>query len=231
MVKIVLYALAALLFGVLAVVVPDRLFPPEMNYRTISVLGEAFRAFVLGSFRFAMGAFAGLALVAGLSSLGGGGARRPVALVLSSVFALTVIGASGFVFRGLTHFPSGGSLEERHRWADLRLARPYREAVAWAAASPAVREACGESLRFGPASGTRNVVLVGSSDWTATLTLDVEGEKGSAQLAVTAVLPFSPPNARPGVRSASLEAGGGRVALDSAGNALGRSLQEAGAAR
>lgn len=222
MTKGILFAASALVLGVLAVVVPDRLFPPDMNYRTISVLGEAFRGFVLGSFRFAMGAFAGLALVAGLSSIGGGGARRPAALVLSSLFALGVVGVSGFAFRGLTHFPSGGSIEDRHRWASLRLARPYREAVAWAAMSPAVREACGESLRFGPAPGTRNVVLVGSGDGTATLTLDVEGEKGSARLEVTAVLPYSPPDARPVVRSATLEAGGRRIGLDSAGSALGR---------
>ena len=220
--KAVLFAVAALLFGVLAVVVPDRLVPPELNYRTISVFGEAFRGFVLGSFRFAMGAFAGLALVAGLSSLGGGGARRPVALVLSSVFALIVIGASGFAFRGLTHFPSAGSLEERDRWAVVTLGRPYREAVAWASAAPGVREACGESLRLGPATGMRNVVLVGKGLWTATLTLDVEGEKGSARLKVTAVLPFSPKDARPVVEPAVLEAGGRSIALDSAGNALGR---------
>jgi hypothetical protein len=220
--KALLYAVSALLFGVLAVAVPDRLFPPEMNYRTISVLGEAFRAFVLGSFRFALGAFAGLTLAAGLTSLGGGGARRPGVLVLSSLLALAVVGVSGFGFRGLTHFPSRGSIEERDRWAAMRLDRPYREAVAWAAASPAVREACGEVLRFGPAPGTRNVVLVGSSDWSATLTLDVEGEKGSARLAVTAVLPFSPKDARPLVRSAMLETGVSRTGLDSAGNALGR---------
>ena len=84
MTKTVLYAVAAIVFGVLAVLLPDRLFPSDINYRTISALGEAFRGFVLGSFRFAMGAFAGLTLVAGLTSLGGGGARRPVALVLSS---------------------------------------------------------------------------------------------------------------------------------------------------
>jgi hypothetical protein len=220
--KAVLFAVAALLFGVLAVVVPDRLFPPEMNYRTISVLGEAFRAFVLGSFRFALGAFAGLTLAAGLTSLGGGGARRPGVLVLSSLFALAVIGVSGFGFRGLTYFPSGGSIEERHRWAAMRLDRPYREVVAWAAAAPGIREACGESLRFGPAPGTRNLVLVGSSDWSATLTLDVEGEKGNARLAVTAVLPFSPTDARPVVRSATLETNGRSSGLDSAGNVLGR---------
>ncbi len=95
MTKTLLFAVAALVFGVLAVVVPDRLFPPEMNYRTISAFGEAFRGFVLGSFRFAMGAFAGLALAAGLSSLGGGGARRPVALVVSSLFAMGVIARLG----------------------------------------------------------------------------------------------------------------------------------------
>jgi len=110
----------------------------------------------------------------------------------------------------------------------MRLARPYREAVAWAAAASAVREACGESLRFGPAPGTRNVVLVGSADWTATLTLDVEGEKGSAQLAVTAVLPFSPPDARVVIRSATIETGGRSAGLDSAGNALGRAPRGTG---
>jgi len=220
--KAVLFAVAALVFGILAVVVPDRLGPPEMNYGTISVLGEAFRAFILGSFRFVMGAFAGLALVAGLTSLGGGGARRPVTLVLYSLFALCVVGVSGPAFRSLTRFPSAGSLEERHRWAERRLDRPYREAVAWAAAAPGLREACGESLRFGPAPHARNVVLVGSGEWSATLTLDVEGEKGSARLAMTAVLPFSPLDARPVVRSATLEAGGRRTGLDSAGNAVGR---------
>jgi len=46
--------------------------------------------------------------------------------------------------------------------------------------------------------------------------------KGSARLAVTAVLPFSPPDAQPVVRSATLEAAGGRTELDSVGNALGR---------
>ncbi len=217
MLKTVLFAAAALVLGVLAVVLPDRLFPPDVNYRTISALGEAFRGFVLGGFRFAMGAFAGLALAAAATSVGGGGARRPVALAVSALFALGVVGVSGFAFRGLTHFPSGGSLEERHRWADLRLDRPYREVVAWAAASSAVREACGESLRFGPAPGTRNVVFAGSGDWTATLTLDVEGEKGSARLAVTAVLPYSPKEARPVVSSATLEAGGRRRELDPAG--------------
>ncbi len=222
MTKSLFYALAALVFGVLAVFVPDRLFSTDMNYRTISSLGEAFRGFVLGSFRFALGAFAGLALVAGLSSIGGGGARRPVALVLSALLSLAVIGVSGFAFRGLTHFPANGTLEERHRWAELRLARPYREAVAWVAAAPTVREACGEALRFGPARDARNVVLVGSGEYLATLMLDVEGEKGSARLTMTATLPYAPQDARAVVRSASLEAGGGRVALDSAGNALGR---------
>ena len=150
MTKALLFAVAALVFGVLAVVVPDRLFPPEMNYRTISTFGEAFRGFILGSFRFAMGAFAGLALVAGLASLGGVGARRPVALVVSSLFAIGVIAVSGFAFRGFTHFPAGGSLEERHRWAEMRLDRPYRAVAVWVAASSALREALGEALGFGP---------------------------------------------------------------------------------
>lgn len=222
MTKALLFGVAALLFGVLAVVVPDRIFPPDLNYRTISSLGEAFRGVILGSFRFALGAFAGLALAAGLSSLGGGGARRPVALVLSALFALGVVGVSGLAFRGLTHFPSGGSIEQRHRWAGLRLGRPYDEAVAWAAAAPAVREACGEALRFGPAPGARNVVFVDSREWTATLTLDVEGEKGSARLEVALGIPLSPPEARPVIRTATLEAGGRRTGLDSAGNALAR---------
>ena len=80
--------------------------------------------------------------VAGLSSHGGGGARRPRAHVLSSLVGLVVIGASGFVFRGVSHFPSGGAIEDRHRWADTRLARPCRESVEWEAASPALHEAC-----------------------------------------------------------------------------------------
>jgi hypothetical protein len=104
----------------------------------------------------------------------------------------------------------------------MRLDRPYREVVAWAAASPAVREVCGEALLLGPAPGTRNVVVVGSSDWSATLTLDVEGEKGSARLEVSAALPFSPSDARPVVRSAALETKGQSTGLDSAGNVLGR---------
>ena len=220
--KGVLLTLAAIVFGVLAVALPDRLFPPDLNYRTISPYGEAFRGFVLGSFRFAMGAFAGLTLVAGIAALGGGGARRPVVLVVSSLFALAVVGVSGFVFRGMTYFPSGGSLEDRHRWAELRLARPYREAVAWVAAAPAVHEACGTSLRFGPATAARNLVVVGEDAWTATLTFDVEGEKGTARLSLEATLPFSPKDARAGVRSATLEAGGRRIALDSAGNAVAR---------
>lgn len=222
MTKALLFAVAALVFGVLAVVVPDRLFPPEMNYRTISAFGEAFRGFVLGSFRFAMGAFAGLALAAGLASLGGAGARRPVALVVSSLFAIGVIAVSGFVFRGPTHFPSGGSVEERHRWAEMRLDRPYRAVAAWVAASPAVREALGGALSFGPAMGTRNVVFVGTGEWSTTLTLDVEGEKGSGRLALEATLPFTPESARPVVGSAVLEVAGRRVGLDSSGSAVGR---------
>lgn len=222
MTKALLFAVAAVVFGVLAVVVPDRLFPPEMNYRTISALGEAFRGFVLGSFRFAMGAFAGLALVAGLAALGGGGARRPVALVVSSLLAIGVIAVSGFAFRGLTHFPSGGSLEERHRWAEMRLDRPYRAVAVWVAASPALRETLGETLRFGPATEARNVVFVGTGEWSTTLTLDVEGEKGSGRLALQATLPFSPESARPVVGSAVLEAAGRRVVLDSSGSAVGR---------
>jgi hypothetical protein len=220
--KGILLTLAAVVFGVVAVVLPDRLFPPDLNYRTISPYGEAFRGFVLGSFRFALGAFAGLTLVAGLAALGGGGARRPAMLVVSSLFAVAAIGATGFVFRGMTYFPSGGSLEDRNRWAELRLARPYREAVAWAAAAPAVQEACGTSVRFGPATVARNLVVVGEGRWTATLTLDVEGEKGTARLFLEATLPFSPEDARARVGSATLEAGGRRVALDSAGNAVAR---------
>ena len=219
--KSALYALSALSFGVLAVILPDRLFPVDDNYRTISVFGEAFRGFVLGSFRFAMGAFAGLALAAGLASLRGGGARRPVALVVSALFAVGVIGVSGFVFRVVTHFPSGGSLEERHRWAEMRLDRPYREAVRWASSAPALHDACGAPLRLGPATDARNVVFVGAEEWTATLTLDVEGEKGSARLNLEATLPFSPTDARPVVTEAAFESGGRRVALDPAGNAVG----------
>ena len=222
MTKALLFAVAALVFGVLAVVVPDRLFPPEMNYRTISAIGEAFRGFVLGSFRFAMGAFAGLALAAGLASLGGAGARRPVALVVSSLFAIGVIAVSGFVFRGLTHFPSGGSLEERHRWAEMRLDRPYRAVAVWVAASSALREALGEALGFGPATDARNVVFVGKEEWNTTLTLDVEGERGSGRLALEATLPFAPESARPVVGSAVLEAAGRRIVLDSSGSAVGR---------
>jgi hypothetical protein len=215
-------AVAALVLGILAVVVPDRLLPPEMNYRTVSVLDEAFRAFILGSFRFAMGAFAGLALVAGLTSFGGGGARRPGALVLSSLLAVAVVGASAFAFRGVNGFPSGGTLEERHRWAEMRLRRPYGALAAWVAAAPAVREACGEALHVGPAAGERNVVLVGSGEFSMTFTLDVEGEKGSGRLSVGAVLPFSPADARPVVRSARLVTSGRSMGLDSAGNELGR---------
>ena len=200
---------------------PDRLFPPDTNYRTLTVVGEAFKAVVLGMFRFALGAFSGVALSSGLAAVGGGGARRPVALVLASLFGILVVGVSGFAFRGLSFFPSSGSLEERHRWAEMRLDRPYREAVAWAAASEAVRGACGASLRFGPAVGARNAVLVGTREWTATLTLDVEGEKGSGRLELTETLPFEPKDARPAV-SATFEAGGRRVPLDSAGNAIAR---------
>lgn len=222
MTKALLFAVAALVFGVLAVVVPDRLFPPEMNYRTISTFGEAFRGFILGSFRFAMGAFAGLALVAGLASLGGVGARRPVALVVSSLFAIGVIAVSGFAFRGFTHFPAGGSLEERHRWAEMRLDRPYRAVAVWVAASSALREALGEALGFGPATDARNVVFVGKEEWSTTLTLDVEGEKGSGRLVLEATLPFSPEDARAAVGSAVLEAAGRRIVLDSSGSAVGR---------
>ena len=222
MTKALLFAVAALVFGVLAVVVPDRLFPPDMNYRTISAFGEAFRGFVLGSFRFAMGAFAGLALAAGLAALGGVGARRPVALVVASLFAIVVIAVSGFAFRGLTSFPSGGSLEERHRWAEMRLRRPYRASAAWVAASPALREVLGEAFRFGPAAEARNVVFVGAGEWSMTLTLDVEGEKGSGRLALEATLPFSPESARPVVGSAVLEAAGRRVLLGSSGSGVGR---------
>ncbi|MFN7990467.1 MAG: hypothetical protein U0529_23560 [Thermoanaerobaculia bacterium] len=221
MTKGVVYAAAAIVVGVLAVVLPDRLFPPDTNYRTLTVVGEAFKAVILGAFRLALGAFSGLALSAGLASIGGAGARRPVALVFAALFGLLVVGVSGFAFRGLSFFPSSGSLEERHRWAEMRLDRPYREAVAWAAASGAVREACGASLRFGPAVGARNAVLVGTREWTATLTLDVEGEKGSGRLELTETLPFEPKDTRP-VISATLEAGGRRVALDSAGNAIAR---------
>ena len=217
--RAVSYSLAALVFGVLAVVLPDRIVPVDDNYRTVSVFGEAFRGFVLGSFRFALGAFAGLGLAAGLASIRGGGARRPVALVVSALLAVAVIGVSGFVFQVVTHFPAGGSLEERHRWAETRLDRPYREAVAWASAATALRDACGTPLRVGPATGGRNVVLVGRDEWTTTLTLDVEGEKGSARLSLEATLPFSPRDARLHVRSAEFEAGGRLVALDPAGNA------------
>ena len=221
MTKGLLYAVVAIVFGVLAVVLPDRLYPPDTNYRTLTVVGEAFKGVVLGAFRFALGGFSGTALAAGLAGLAGGGARRPVALVLASLFGILVIGVSGFAFRGLSYFPSSGSLEERHRWAEMRLDRPYREAVAWASASEAVRAACGTSLRFGPASGARNAVLVGTREWTATFTLDVEGEKGSARLELTETLPFEPKDARPAV-TATLETEGRRVPLDSAGNAVGR---------
>ena len=221
MTKSVLYAAAAIVFGVLAVVLPDRLFPPDTNYRSISVVVVAFRGVILGSFRFALGAFSGLALAAGLARLAGGGARRPVALVVASLFGILVVGASGFAFRGLTYFPSSGSLEQRHRWAERWLDRPYREAVAWASASEAVREACGTAVRFGPATEARNAVLVGTREWTATFTLDVEGEKGSARLEMAVTVPFEPKDARP-VVAATLEADGRRVPLDSAGSAIAR---------
>lgn len=219
--KIVFHAVVALVFGTLAVVLPDRVFPPDDNYRSISDLGEAFRGFVLGSFRFAMGLFAGLTLVAGLTSPGGGGTRRPVALLLASLFAVAVVGASGFAFRGPTYFPAAASIEDRDHWARRRLGRPYVEAVAWAAASPAVREACGTELRFGPARDARNAVHVGSREWRCTLTLDVEGERGSARLSLTALLPISPGEARPVVGPATLEVRGRTVVLDSAGVAPG----------
>ncbi len=222
MTKAFLLAVAALVFGILAVVVPDRLLPPDMSSGTISVPGEAFRSFILGSFRFAMGAFAGLALAAGLTSFGGGRARRPGALVLSSLFAVAVVGASGLAFRGVSSVPSGGTLEERHRWAEMRLRRPYRAVAAWAAAAPVVREVCGDALHVGPAARERNVVLVGTGEFSMTFTLDVEGEKGSGRLSVGAVLPFSPADARAVVRSARLVTGGRRMELDSAGNELGR---------
>ena len=217
-----LYTVAALAFGIAAVLVPDRIFPPDDNYRTLSVVGEAFRGVVLGSFRFAMGAFAGLGLAAGLGSIGGRGARRPVALVFAALLALVLVAFSGFALRGVTHFPAGGTLEERHRWAELRLERPYMEAVAWAAVAPALREACGESLRFGPAAGGRNVVRAGTEEWASTFTLDIEGELASARLVLTTRLPFSPKDARPIVGEAILEAGGRSQALDPAGYPVAR---------
>ena len=217
----VVYAVAAVVAGVLAVVLPDRLFPPDSNYRTLTVVGEAFKGVVLGGFRLALGAFAGLALAAGLAAIRGGGARRPVALVVAGLLAILVVGVSGFAFRGLSFFPKDGTLEERHRWAEMRLDRPYRETVAWAAASAAVRDAFGASPRFGPAAGARNAVLVGTREWTATFTLDVEGEKGRGRLEASMTLPFEPRDARPEV-SATLEAEGRRVPLDSAGNATRR---------
>lgn len=213
-----LYAVAAVAFAVLAVVLPDRLFPPDDNYRVVSVLGEAFRGWVLGTFRAGMGLFSGLALVAGLASLEGAGARRPAALLLSSLFGLLVVGVSGFAFRGPTHFPARGSLEARDRWGGWKLGRPYRAAVDWAAAAPAVREACGTALRFGPARDARNAVSVGGEAWDAAFTLEIAGEKGSGRLGLTLRLPLAPRDARPVVAAATLETGGRVVPLDSSGS-------------
>ena len=184
--KIVLHGLPALVLAVLAVALPDRLVPPDDNYRIVSTVEEVFRAVVLGSFRFALGAFAGLALAAGLASVPGhGGARRRVALVVSALFGLGLVAVSGILFRGLAVFPAGASLDVRHRWAGNRLGSAYAAAVAWGAASPAVRAACGESPRFAPAPAARNAVRVDPREWAFTFTLDVQGEKGSGRLALS----------------------------------------------
>ena len=220
--KGLLYGVAAIVAGILAVTLPDRLLPPEENYRVVSVFGDAFRGFVLGSFRLAMGAFCGLALVAGLAGLRGGGARRPVALVLASLFGMVVIGVSGLLFGGLPDFPADGTIDRRHAWGVRRFARPYRQAVAWASEAPAVRDACGTSLRFGPARDGRNVVEAGLGGWTVHLTLDVEGEKGTARLRMVASLPSTPEDARLVVGGAALETSDRRVELDPEGNAPGR---------
>lgn len=221
MLRPALLALVSLGFGVAAVLLPDRLFPPDDNYRTLSAVEEAFRGVLLGSIRFVVGGLAGFGLAAALLPQGGGGGRRSVALVVTALFALAAVGLSGPAFRGMTRFPGGGSLEERHRWAEARLGRPYREAVAWAASAPAVREACGGSARFGPAEGGRNVVRVGSAEWSSTLTLDVEGERGAARLALETRLPLKPEDSRPVVLEAVLEAEGRRVRLDRTGSAGG----------
>ncbi len=218
-----LYALAALVVAILAVALPDRLFPPDDNYRIVSTVEVLFRAVVLGSFRLLLGAFAGLALAAGLSTLlGGGAARRPIALVLSGLLALAVAATSGVVFRGFAVFPADGPLAVRHRWASVKLGPPYAAAVAWAAASPAVRAACGEAPRFAPAPATRNAARIDAKEWSFTFTLDVEGEKGLGRLALSGVLPVRPEGARPAIATALLAAGGSPTPLDSAGNAVGR---------
>lgn len=218
-----LYALSALLVALLAVALPDRLVPPDDNYRIVSSVEEVFRAFVLGSFRFLVGAFAGLALAAGLATLlGGGAARRPVALVLSGLLALVVVATSGIVFRGFAVFPADRPLAVRHRWASVKLGPPYAAAVAWGAASPAVRAACGEALRFAPVPAARNAARIDSKEWSFTFTLEVEGEKGRARLALSGVLPLEPEGARVAVGTALLTAGGVPTPLDSAGNAVGR---------
>lgn len=219
----VLYVVSAIAFALVAVVLPDRLVPPDDNFRVVSSVEEAFRAVVLGSFRLALGAFAGLALAAGLGTLlGAGAARRPVALVVSALLALAVAAVSGVAFRGLAVFPAGADLDVRHRWASAKLGPPYAAAVAWGEASPAVRAACGASPRFGPAPETRNAARVDAREWTFTFTLDVEGEKGSGRLVLSGVLPLEPEGARPAVSTALLTAEGAAVPLDSAGNAARR---------
>lgn len=216
----VLYALAALACALLAVALPDRLVPPDDNFRVVSSVEEVFRAVVLGSFRMLLGAFAGLALAAGLATLfGAGGARRPVALVVSALLAAAVIAFSGVVFRGFAVFPAEAPLEVRHRWATAKLGPPYAAAVAWGAGSTAIRAACGEALRIAPAPATRNAARIDAREWTFTFTLDVEGEKGRGRLVLSGVLPLEPAGAPPAIGTALLTAGGVPVPLDSAGRA------------
>jgi hypothetical protein len=221
--KIVLYGLPALVFAVLAAALPDRLIPPDDNYRMVSTVMETVRLTVLVPFRLALGAAAGLALASGLASLARDGAsRRAMGLLLFVPVALGLVAASGVLVRGAGSFPSGGTLAERHHWALFKLGRTYAAAVAWGAASPAVRAACGEAPRFAPAPGTRNAVRIDTKEWTFTFTLDVEGEKGSGRLALSGVLPLEPEGARVAIATALLTAGGVPAPLDSAGNAVGR---------
>ena len=220
MTKAFLLAVAALVFGVLAVVVPDRLFPPEMNYRTISVARRGVsrvhpRVVPIRDGRVRR---SGARRRADLVRRGRGeaarGARPVVPLRRGRRRAL-----SGFAFRGLTHFPSGG-IAARSATAGPRCdSTPYRAVAAWVAAAPVVREACGEALRFGPAAAANGTSSSSApASGSTTLTLDVEGEKGSGRLAVGGRCSRSRRRMRrPVVRSARLETGGRRIGLDSAG--------------
>ncbi|MCC6129157.1 MAG: hypothetical protein IT186_04450 [Acidobacteria bacterium] len=160
--------------------------------------------------------------VAGAMVLGRFPARPPAsgAALASLVLLPFVLLAPGlWLLLSSPSFPASASIAGRNSWAQKNLAPHYGQASGFLRSSPALVERLGTDLAIAPLAGTKNRVVYGPGESTASFTLEVASPKGRGRCEVEMTIPYSPKGAPPSFGPAKCEIEGLILDLSGTGEA------------